>query len=131
MIDTASLRRRLPGLAGLPDNVSLSLDRPLAQDLAQARYCLYRGSSAALHAVRAGIRPYYLARPGELPFDCLYALGDWRERVASPEQLIERMRCADSPADVAAGTAAAALCERYVAPLRPEAVKELLALVGS
>jgi hypothetical protein len=131
MIDAASLRRRLPVLAGLPANVSLSLDRPLEQDLAQVRYCLYRGSSAALHAVRAGIRPYYLARPGELPFDCLHALGNWRERVTAPEQLIERMQCADSPADFPAGTEAAALCERYVAPVRPEAVQELLALLRS
>jgi hypothetical protein len=131
MTDTRALRRRLPLLECLPTNVVLSLDRPLEQDLAQARYCLYRGSSAALHAVRAGIRPYYLARPGELAFDCLFALDGWRERVTSPEDFIERIRCTDSLADAAAGRQAAQRCERYVAPFRPGAVKELLALASS
>ncbi|HTC51080.1 MAG TPA: hypothetical protein VK700_04015 [Steroidobacteraceae bacterium] len=131
MVDTGSLRRRLPALASLPGNVVLSADRPLEQDLAQARYCLYRGSSAALHAVRAGIRPYYLARTGELPFDCLHALHDWRECVTAPEEFIDRIDYADAHQDCAAGTRAAELCERHVAPLRPEAVQELLALVPS
>src|SRR5262249_38198927 len=43
------LLRRLPQLRGLPGNASLSLDKPLEQEFAAARYCLYRGSSAALH----------------------------------------------------------------------------------
>jgi hypothetical protein len=131
MIDTQRLRRRHPALQKLPENVSLSLDRPLEQDFAQARYCLYRGSSAALHAVRAGIRPYYLMRSGELPFDCLFALDEWRERVTSPQDLIDRIRRADSHPDCAAGSRAAQTCEGYVAPVRPEALKELLALVSS
>jgi hypothetical protein len=90
-VDVGSLTRRLAQLQKLPRNVSISLDTPLEQEFAQTRYCLYRGSSAALHAVRAGIKPYYLARPGELPFDCLFELGDWRETVTSPEELLNRM----------------------------------------
>jgi hypothetical protein len=130
MVDTGSLLRRLPVLQKLPVNVSLSIDKPLEQEFAQARYCLYRGSSAAMHAVRAGIKPYYLARPGELPFDCLFELGDWRETVTSPEDLLNRMSLADQYTDPAAASRAASICERYVSPVRPAALDELLAMVS-
>ncbi len=129
MVDTQSLLRRHPVLQKLPGNVSLSVDRPLEQEFAQARYCLYRGSSAAMHAVRAGIKPYYLARPGELPFDCLFELADWRETVTSPEDLLNRMSRADQFTEAAAASRAASTCERYVSPVRPAALDELLAMV--
>jgi hypothetical protein len=129
MVDTRSLLRRLPFLQQLPGNVSLSVDKPLEQEFAQARYCLYRGSSAAMHAVRAGIKPYYLARPGELPFDCLFELGDWRETVTSPEDLLNRMSLADQSTVSAAAMRAAGICERYISPVRPAALDELLAMV--
>jgi hypothetical protein len=129
MVDTRSLLRRHPALQKLSANVSLSVDKPLEQEFAQARYCLYRGSSAALHAVRAGIKPYYLARPGELPFDCLFELADWRETVTSPEELINRIRLADQCTDSAAAGRAASICERYVSPVKAGALNELLAMV--
>jgi hypothetical protein len=128
MVDIRSLLRRHPGLQKLPQNVSLSVDKPLEQELAQARYCLYRGSSAAMHAVRAGIKPYYLARPGELPFDCLFALSDWRETVTSPADLADRISRGDPFADSTAARRAADVCERYVSPVRPAAINELLAM---
>ena len=130
MVDLQALLRRQPALQHLPGNVSLSVDKPLVQDFAQARYCLYRGSSAALHAVLAGIKPYYLAQPGELPFDCLSGLTEWRETVTSPEDLTRRMNVADQFTDPAAAAHAANFCERYVAPLRPAAINELLAIAG-
>jgi hypothetical protein len=129
MVDTRLLLRRHPVLQKLPGNVSLSVDKPLEQEFGQTRYCLYRGSSAAMHAVRAGIKPYYLARPGELPFDCLFELADWRETVASPEELLNRMRLADQFTDSAAASRAAGICERFVSPVRPAALNELLAMV--
>jgi hypothetical protein len=84
-----------------------------------------------MQAVRAGIKPYYVARPGELPFDCLFDLGDWREAVASPQDLLNRMSLADQSTDSAAAVRAASICERYVSPLRPAALNELLAMVTS
>jgi len=129
MVDSQALLYRQPALQHLPANVSLSMNEPLEQEFAQARYCLYRGSSAALHAVRAGIKPYYLAQPGELPFDCLSELTDWRETVTSPEDLINRLSIADRSTDPATAGQAANFCERYVAPLRPAALNELLAMV--
>jgi hypothetical protein len=131
MVDIGSLLRRHPQWQRLPQNVSLSVGVPPEQDFAQARYCLYRGSSAALHAVRAGIKPFYLESPGELPFDCLFELDDWRETVATPQELIERIRAADSSVDSGAARRAASICERYVAPVRPAALEELLALAPS
>ena len=130
MVDLQALLRRQPALQHLPGNVSLSVNKPLTQEFAQARYCLYRGSSAALHAVLAGIKPYYLAQPGELPFDCLSALAGWRETVTSPEDLTNRLSVADRSLDPATAGLAAACCERYVAPLRPAAINELLAMVS-
>jgi hypothetical protein len=129
MVDSQAVLRRLPALQHLPGNVSLSVEKPLAQEFAQARYCLYRGSSAALHAVLAGIKPYYLAQRGELPFDCLSGLTDWRETVTSPEDLVDRMSIADQSTDSAAACQAASFCGRYVASLRPAAITELLAMV--
>jgi hypothetical protein len=130
MVDTRSLLRRLPVLQKLPGNVALSVDKPLEQEFTRARYCLYRGSSAAMHAVQAGIKPYYLARPEELPFDCLFELADWRETVNSPEDLLNRMSLADQFTDSAAASRAASICERYISPVRPAALNELLAMVS-
>ncbi|HEY0748966.1 MAG TPA: hypothetical protein VGD63_19840 [Steroidobacteraceae bacterium] len=130
MVDTQSLLRRHPQLQKLPPNVALSVDAPLEQEFAQTRYCLYRGSSAALYAVRAGIKPYYLARPGELPIDCLFALNDWREMVTSPEDLSNRMSLGDACTDSGAAARSVDVCERYVSPIRPAAINELLAMVA-
>jgi hypothetical protein len=130
MADTPSLLRRLPVLQKLPGNVALSVDKPLEQEFTRARYCLYRGSSAAMHAVQAGIKPYYLARPAELSFDCLSELPDWRETVNSPEDLLNRMSLADQFTDSAAAGRAASICERYISPVRPAALNELLAMAS-
>jgi hypothetical protein len=130
MVDIQSLLRRHPELQKLPQNVQFSLDGPLEREFSQARYCLYRGSSAALYAVRAGIKPYYLARPGELPIDCLFALADWRETVTSPADLADRMSRSDPFSDSAAAGRAVDVCERYVSPVRPAAISELLAMAA-
>jgi hypothetical protein len=130
MVDAASLLRRHLALRKLPENVSLSMGTPLEQELARTRYCLYRGSSAALYAVRAGIKPFYLARPKELAFDCLHGLSDWRETVSSPEELVARIRLTDSFPDAAAARAAN-LCNGFVSEVRPAAIQALLAMAGS
>ncbi len=129
MVDTASLLRRHPALHNLPQNVSLSMDAPLEQEFSQTRYCLYRGSSAALHAARAGIKPFYLAQPGELAFDCLHELTDWRETVSSPEEFIDRVDLADSFPDAGAARAAS-LCNDLVSEVRPAAIEALLAMAA-
>jgi hypothetical protein len=129
-VDIPALLRRHRVLQLLPPNVALSQDKALELEFAQARYCLYRGSSAALYAARAGIKPFYLAQAAELPFDCLHELAGWRETVTSPEDFASRIRIADTSADSADASRAASICERYVAPVRSAALTELLALVS-
>lgn len=129
MVDTRALLYRHRALQKLPENVSISVDKPLAQEFAQARYCLYRGSSAAMHAVLAGLKPYYLTQPGELPLDCLYGLRDWRETVTTPEDLANSVSVADQSTDSAAAARhAMSFCERYVSPVNPAAINDLLAM---
>jgi hypothetical protein len=130
MSDTAALLSRLPALHKLPANVSFSTGTPLEQEFAQARYCLYRGSSAAMFAVRAGIKPFYLALPGELPFDCLHHIPDWREIVTSPADLLAGISRADASTATTEAEHAASMCERYVSTVRPAALDELLAMVA-
>jgi len=113
----------------LPPNVIISVGRALDAECAAARYCLYRGSSAVFQAVRAGLRPFYVARAGELNFDPLWELGGWRETVTGAAQLVAHMLRVD--ADSQAATEAQRYCDRYVAPVRPAALEELLALAAS
>ena len=126
IVDARALLRRHATLQSLPDNVTLSVQTPLSEDLSQARYCLYRSSSAALLAVQAGIKPFYLACPGELPVDPLFELTSWRERVTSPDELNTRMRAADDAPDRAAAVQASNLYSHYSSVVRPGAIDELL-----
>ena len=81
---------RAIGGAAVPVNVTLSTQGTLAKHCARARYCLYRGSSAIIEAVLAGVKPFYVARPNELSFDPLYQLGHWRETIALPADFATR-----------------------------------------
>ena len=128
VVSIAMMRARHEWLREPPANISFSMNKTLGEECAQARYCLYRGSSAVIHAVLAGVKPYYLARPGELNFDPLSRLDEWRETVTSPEAFEAATRLADASADSAAAMRARSYCDRYVSRVRPEALDELLAL---
>jgi len=123
-----ALRGRHARLRDLPDNVTLSAGRSLVDDCARARYCLYRGSSAAIQAVFADIKPFYVARSGELSFDPLFSLTEWRETVSSPEEFAV-FAVADTSSNSEAARNAKRQCDRMVAPVRPAALDELLGLV--
>ena len=131
MVDAVALRRRHATLRSLPNNVTLSADTPLSDDLSQARYCLYRSSSAAVLAVQAGIKPFYLARPAELPIDALFELTSWRETVTSPDELNTRIRAADDTPDREAAARASELYRHYSSAVRPAAIDELLTISRS
>jgi hypothetical protein len=115
------------GLRELPGNATLATGSTLEQDCESARYCLYRGSSAVMQAVAAGIKPFYMSRADELPFDPLAALPGWRETVSSAEEFAVRTR-ADG-ADPEGAHEAANFCRRYISDVRPAAVQELLELL--
>lgn len=128
VISITTLRARHEWLREPPPNISFSMNKTLAEECAQARYCLYRGSSAVIHAVLAGVKPYYLAQSGELNFDPLSGLSEWRETVSSPEAFEGCLRLANSGSDGAAALRARSYCDRYVSRVRPEALDELLSL---
>ena len=115
-------------LQNLPCNVILSTARHLATDLSAARYCLYRGTSAAIQAVLGGVKPFYLARAGELSFDPLFALTQWRETVSSPEEFVVAL--ATTTFNEEEAQSAKRQCERMMSPIRSAALDELLAGEG-
>lgn len=124
-----SLARRYPRFRTLPGNVHVSDRVAIIDDLARCSWALYRGSSAAIQAVLAGLRPVYLKRPGELPFDPLFALKVWRRRVATVESL-NAVVAADRTAAVEdwrrEWEPARAFCERYFVPPDPDIIQGLL-----
>ncbi len=61
----------------------------LEEDIARCRWALYRGTTAVVQAVVAGLCPIYLQLPGEMTIDLLYELKDWRVKVAT----ISDFRC--------------------------------------
>jgi hypothetical protein len=124
------LRGRHAQLHDLPDNVTLSATRSLADDCARARYCLYRGSSAVIQAVLADIKPFYVARPGELSFDPLYSLTEWRETISCPEEFVAVLASAETSSNSEAAQDAKRQCDRMVSPVRPAALDELLGLTA-
>ncbi len=130
IVDFQGLAQRHPNLRVLPPNVRLS-SQTLVEDCTQARYCLYRGSSAALHAALFGAKPFYLARPDEMVFDPLFTLGEWRETVNSPAEFVRRTLRAEAVPDLSAAQRARDECDRYICAVRPGAIDELLALAQS
>lgn len=76
--------------ANLPDNVSLST-RSIEEDFNRCRWAIYRGSSAAIYAVMAGLRPFYIAEDVELRIDPLFELEQWRLITSTPQELIKKI----------------------------------------
>jgi len=77
-----SLAAENPRLRNLPKNILLS-KATLEEDIARCCWALYRGTTAVIQAVAAGLRPIYLQLPGEMTIDPLYELRDWRVEVAT------------------------------------------------
>ncbi len=130
IVDFSQLARLHSNLRQLPQNVRIS-SQDLAQECAEARYCLYRGSSAAVQAGSLGARPIYVARPDEMAFDPLFTVGEWRVTVHCPEEFVRCVRHSAEAPDLDAAQRARIECARYICPLRPAAIDELLVLAGS
>lgn len=82
IVSFSSLTAQNPKLRDLPGNIVLS-HAGFEEDIARSRWALYRGSTAVVQTVVAGLRPIYLQLPDELTIDPLYELEAWRVSVAS------------------------------------------------
>ncbi len=70
----------------IPQNIIFSTDT-LESDIEHSTWVLYRGTTAILKAISAGLRPFYLQNFDELTIDPLYKLDKWRINVIKPEDL--------------------------------------------
>jgi hypothetical protein len=124
-----SLARRHPHFRTLPGNVRVSDRVAIIDDFARCDWALYRGSSAAIQTVLAGVRPVYVERPGELPFDPLFALEGWRRHVATVESLgavvaVDRAAAAEDRRRE--WEPARAFCDRYFVLPDPDIIQGIL-----
>ena len=73
-------------LRNLPANIVFSRES-LEADIARCSWALYRGTTAIIQAVAAGVRPLYLQAQGEMTIDPLYELDDWRINIENIKDL--------------------------------------------
>ena len=74
----------------LPENLELST-KDINEDFSRCRWVIYRGSSAVIYSVVAGLRPIYVAEKDELSIDPLFKLKEWRLIATTPEELIKKI----------------------------------------
>lgn len=124
------LMKRNPKLRMLPGNIRLSEAR-LDDDLAECQLALYRGTTAVVQAVGAGLRPIYLRRSGEMSIDPLApvtAMSTWRLHVDTAAEFRDLVSTElTTPATAAAAAAAKAACAEIFSPFNP---RVLSAVVG-
>jgi hypothetical protein len=116
-------------LRTLPPNVEISREAQIGIDFARCGWALYRGSSAALHAVLAGIRPVYVEAPDELAFDPLFALRQWRRSIRSADEfaaLVANDMAANAEERRKEWEPAREFCDRYVTEPQPAVVAGIL-----
>lgn len=80
IVSFAALSAKNRKLRRLPPNVMVSKGT-FKEALDQSRWVLYRGTSAVIQAVLAGLRPIYVESEHELPIDPLSELESWRWKV--------------------------------------------------
>jgi hypothetical protein len=124
----ASIAAQDSRLQSLPQNVEVSAI-PIAEDFARSRWALYRGSSAAVHAVLAGVRPIYVSRPGELSIDPMHELAGWRSVVTTADDFLRTVG-SDQQANQdqlnSEAAPAIAYCQNYFTPVDVAALDSAL-----
>ena len=81
-----SFKSKISALKNLPENITIS-QVTIEEDISRSSWVLYRGSTAIVQAVVAGVRSIYLALPEEMTIDPLYEIKNGRKIVYSPEEL--------------------------------------------
>ncbi len=104
----------------LPENISIS-NKSIQEDFDRTRWAIYRGTGAVIHAVVAGLRPFYFRPAGEhLGIDPLCGLETWRYVVTSVPGILAHMRmdmASNSQALTAEWAAACEYCAEYFSPI--------------
>ncbi len=128
--------RILPHLENTPKefpNIEISDRDVISDDFARSSVVLYRGSSSVLYAVLYGLKPVYL-HDGCFPgVDPLFELGNWREHVSLPGDLVERLQhYASTPEVIAAEDwrSAVEYVHAYTTPIDSSSVDRFLESVG-
>lgn len=88
VINYESLAKRIKRFRKLPANIQIS-NSTIQNDFKLCRWAIYRGSSSAIYAVVAGLRPFYFAEKNELSIDPLFSLKNWRIIVNTPRMIID------------------------------------------
>ena len=128
MVSQPALIKRYPRFGGLPANVSFS-SAGIEQDFTRTRCALYRGSNAAIYAVIAGLRPFYVARENELPIDSLHQMQSWKKTVQTPAEFVAAARADHAQDDRERGREAAeavAFCQSYFMPVNLNVLFDIL-----
>jgi hypothetical protein len=74
-------------LTSLPENIQISHEM-ISMDFDRCRWALYRGSGAAIHAVSAALRPFYIKSfDEELCIDPLHTMETWKRKVKTADDL--------------------------------------------
>lgn len=71
----------------LPPNVVVS-SAALVDDLAKCQWALYRGTTAIIQAVMAGLEPIYLSQVDEMTIDPLYEIAQKRSEVTTVQDFM-------------------------------------------
>ncbi len=115
-------------LRSLPHNIILS-QATLEEDMSQCSWALYRGTTAVVQAVVAGLRPLYLQLPEELTVDPLYELEVWRKSLKAVEEfrhIVRSARPMRSPEEESSYREAERYCREFFTSLNPRAIELLL-----
>jgi hypothetical protein len=72
----------------LPNVIASDRDN-IGEDFARSSIALYRGSSAVLYGLLAGLLPIYVHVDGQFDSDPLYVLQSWRKVCSTPAQFTE------------------------------------------
>jgi len=115
-------------LGSPPENVTLS-EALIADDFSRSRWALYRGSSAVVHAVLAGLRPVYVSRRDEMPIDPLHQLASWRTVTETPDDCVRQINldmATDQESLVSEAQPAIRYCEKYFMPVDVAALESAI-----
>lgn len=125
----SSLKKKYPEVfRAIPLNIKLS-SASLAEDIRDSRWVLYRGSTAVIQSVAAGLRPLYLMSTNEMTIDPLYELGSWRIHLSTPSEFrrfVEQDRKCMQTLSALEMDEAIQYCKALFTAMNPEAIDAFL-----